>query len=91
MAIAALVLCSASGRRSREATTTIDARTPDGSEDQFNVWSTTWVNDKFQTSRMFRQGLPFSVTVASQSQSSAERVMRELRFRGAAQTENYKQ
>ena len=63
---------------------------PDRTDAQFNVWSTTWVSNNFQTSRMFTSELPFSVTVASGSKEVAEAVMDRLRFRPVAQTARYR-
>jgi len=63
--------------------------TPDRSDGQFNVWSTVWVSNNFQTSRMFSSRLPFSVTVASESEDGATAVMDGLRFRPEMETARY--
>ena len=63
---------------------------PDRTDAQFNVWSTTWVSDNFQTSRMFARGLPYSVTVASSSKDAAAEVMAGLRFRSVTETDPYR-
>jgi hypothetical protein len=63
---------------------------PDAQDAQFNIWSTTRVSGKYESSRMFASGLPFSLTVASGSQEATDAVMRRLRFRSPAETKQYR-
>jgi hypothetical protein len=63
---------------------------PDRTDAQLNVWSTAWVSDSFQTSRMFARGLPYSVTVASNSKEAVDEVMDTIRFRAASETNPYR-
>lgn len=63
---------------------------PDRRDGQFSVWTTEKRAKNYQTSRMFASKLPFSMTVAASSEEAASEVMRNLPFRGSAQTDLYR-